>query len=269
LQIDGSLAAAGLDWKSALGLAEGAARAASQRLADEKAQARDLLHDLARDVKIVADRLADQRIREALGASSAFPILSEEQGIRQEEIQEQGLRWIVDPLDGSLNFHRGIPWSAVSIALWRGMTPVLGVIQDLNRPEIFTGVVGQGAWLNGRPIQVSQVRERKQAVLCTGFPVRSDFSTQGIAAVMEGIQGYKKVRWLGSAALSLAYAACGRVDAYQEEAVALWDVAAGLAIVQASGGMIRCRPTGTEITVSVRAANRFLLEEEDKLYERG
>jgi fructose-1,6-bisphosphatase/inositol monophosphatase family enzyme len=167
-----------------------------------------------------------------------------------------GLIWIVDPLDGSLNFMRGIPICCVSIGLWQKDLPILGVIYDFQRRELFTGLAGERAFLNGKPIRVSKIKKRADAVLCTGFPVKADFTKRNIVDTVEDIMAFKKVRLLGSAALSLAYVACARADFYREEDIRLWDVAAGLAIVNAAGG--RCRFKKDKDLLSIAASNAYL-----------
>ena len=244
-----------------LALARQVARRTAASLLAERPSARAVRQDSRRDVKIAADTTAHRLICDALRAESPLPILSEEDEATHGQ-SGNGDRWIVDPLDGSLNFARGIPWSCISIALWRGMTPVLGVIHDLNRDEQFSGLVGTGAWVNETTsIHVSEARTPQEAILCTGFPAGREYATPAVQAFVTQIQVYKKIRLLGSAALSLAYVACGRADAYQEEQIALWDVAAGVAIVQAAGGVAHCRRIGTKQAVTVRAGNRYLTGE--------
>ncbi len=214
-----------------------------------------------RDVKLEADRLAEERILEVLCGASPFAVLAEEGGERPGSDPDSRLRWIVDPLDGSLNFLKGIPLCCVSVGLWRDNEPLLGVIHDFNRAEIFTGIVGEGAHLNGNEIRVSEVSEPSQAILCTGFPAATDFATDALGRFVDKVQAYKKVRLLGSAALSLAYVAAGRVDAYRERDIKIWDVAAGLALVKAAGGETVAEPTSVADALDVYASNEGLFAE--------
>ena len=200
-----------------------------------------------RDVKLEADRLAEDVILKTLG--SEIPILTEETGLHPGAGGD--LRWIVDPLDGSMNFLRGIPMCCVSIGLWQDMEPLLGVIYDFNRDELFAGVVGEGASLNGEPVHAGG---GGQGILCTGLPVGTDFSTAALADFVTEAQTYKKIRLIGSAALSLAYVAAGRVDAYRERDIKIWDVAAGIALVRAAGGTVRMKPTAVENAFDVYAS---------------
>ncbi len=212
----------------------------------------DTVH-VGRDVKLDADRLAENLIIDRLTAKSPFGVLAEESGTRPGA--NEALRWIVDPLDGSMNFLRGIPLCCVSIALCRGTEPVLGVVYDFWRDEMFTGAIGHEAKLNGTRIHVSGVADAGKAVLCTGIPVSADFSLEGLNQFIVDARRYKKIRLLGSAALSLAYVAAGRADAYQERNIKIWDVAAGVAIVEAAGGRVSMAPTPNQYAFNVSACN--------------
>jgi myo-inositol-1(or 4)-monophosphatase len=216
---------------------------------------RGVRSEAGRDIKIDADFVTDARVHDELATRSPVPILSEE---RATTAPPDGERWIVDPVDGSMNFARQIPFCCVSIALWRGMTPVLGVIHDLSRDEVFSAIVGHGAWLNGRPIAVSHIEDRSRAVLCSGLPTASVHGAAKLNAFLARAEAYKKLRALGSAALMLAYVACGRCDAYAEDGIAVWDVAAGLAIVSAAGGRYTMTPTGAQDRYDVEATNAAL-----------
>jgi myo-inositol-1(or 4)-monophosphatase len=223
---------------SLLEVAKDAAIKAGSALIEQQNIARQVYHSFERDVKINGDLLSEVIIVESLQLHSPFPILSEEAGIIGEPSKEQYL-WIVDPLDGSLNYSQGIPLCCISIGLWKANSPVLGVIHDFYRNELFSGIIGEGAWLNETSIKISETTKKKEAILCTGFPINTDFSEEGIIKFVKKIQAYKKIRLIGSAALSLAYVSCGRVDAYIEENIMLWDVGAGCAIVKAAGGEIQ------------------------------
>lgn len=244
-----------------LRLAVDASRDAAQALTAQGVSGRRVLRELPRDVKIEADTIAEELIGARLRKHTDWPILSEERVPRELSQPVEGLWWIVDPLDGTMNFSRGIPWSAVSIGLWQGLTPLAGVVQDLAHGECFSGIVGQGAWLNGEPIRVSNAVTRASAILCTGVPASRDFSSEALGRVVQEIQAFRKVRWLGSAALSLAYVSCGRADAYAEQDISLWDVAAGMALVEAASGTTHMNRPDEGWHVSVMAGNRWLVGE--------
>jgi myo-inositol-1(or 4)-monophosphatase len=214
--------------------------------------------DLSHDVKLTADRDAEDIIIKLLQQHLEFPLLAEERGQVGASGESTGLRWIIDPLDGSLNFLQGIPFCCVSIALWRNQDPLLGVVYDFYREELFTGIVGDGAKLNGNPIKTSATQEIGKAVLCTGFPASTDYASEVLMTLVEQVRRYKKVRLLGSAALSLAYVAAGRADAYFERDIKIWDVAAGLALVKAAGGVTTQTFSSVPFAFTVYASNCLL-----------
>ncbi len=202
-------------------LAERAASAGAKALAAAGAQGGEVVREEGRETKIVGDLTSEEAVISVLRASSPFGLLSEEAG-EVEAGSAGGARWIVDPLDGSLNYHRGIPLSAVSVALWVGDEPLIGVLNDPRRGDVYTGVVGQGAWLNGAPIRTSEIDAAENAVLCTGFPVSMETSVEAIHSHTARVRAFKKVRMLGSAALSLALCgvrARGRVLGRGDQAV--------------------------------------------------
>lgn len=242
-----------------LALAEQAARAAGVLIRQARATRVGVVSEPGRDVKLEVDGEAEACIIGMLRERSDVPILGEESGdIAGRGSSASRRRWIVDPLDGSFNCLRGIPFYGVSIALWDGDEPVLGVVYDVARSEMFTGVVGEGACLDGEPIHVSDVRTPDKAVLCAGFPVGADFTTAALTAYVEDVRTFKKTRMLGSAALSLATVAAGRADAYYERGIKVWDVAAGLALVKAAGGVIVTVPAAAPQTFNVYAGNAVL-----------
>jgi myo-inositol-1(or 4)-monophosphatase len=185
------------------------------------------------------DRESEQAVRAVI--VSHFPddsILGEEEGgahWRDKRV------WIVDPLDGTVNFVHRIPHVAVSVALWDRGEPLVGVIIDVGRDEEFVAVVGEGASINGRPIQVSETATMDDSLIVTGFPYdrreRADAYVHVVGEVMKVTRGTRR---LGAAALDLAWVACGRFDAYWEHGgdygVQPWDIAAGALLVTEAGG---------------------------------
>ena len=162
-------------------------------------------------------------------------VLSEEQGGRTEPV---GRRWIVDPLDGTVNFVHAIPQVAVSVGLWDGMVPVAGAVIDVMRGEIFSAAKGEGARLGDEPIRVSSRSRLTECVIGTGFPYDRD--VHGLlytAAMGQVMTRVRDVRRLGSAALDFAWVACGRFDGFWEYGLLPWDVAAGLGLVHEAGGL--------------------------------
>lgn len=193
-------------------------------------------NEVGHDVKSEADLGADAAIRSVL-ERAGIPVLSEESGDRNLERD----CWIVDPLDGTMNFTRSIPLYCVSIALWRGNRTVLGVVYDFNADQLYVGGPDIAATCNGVPIRVSGRRNPDESIIATGFPSGRSYAASDLADFVELVRRFRKVRLLGSAALSLTWVARGWVDAYLEEDIYLWDVAAGLAIVQGAGGEVSMR----------------------------
>ncbi len=226
-----------MTWHAELELAQKAAQLAGERLRKRLRESVEVLSAEGRDVKLRADRESESLILQILRQSSVYPILAEESG-EHGALAEDALLWIVDPLDGTVNFDRQVPLSSVSVGLWRGQQPILGVVYDFNHDELFAGIIAEGAWCNGQAVAVSGVTCAEKAILTTGFPINRDFNAGPLQRFLSRVQEFKKIRLLGSAALSLAYLASGRVDAYAEEDIMLWDVAAGVAVAQAAGAWV-------------------------------
>jgi myo-inositol-1(or 4)-monophosphatase len=214
------------------------ARDAGQILADRFGRAIQITHkgdiDIVTEADLAAERLIVERIR------SYYPrhaILAEESGdVQAIDNQQSEHKWIIDPLDGTTNYAHGYPCFCVSIALEHHGKIVLGVIYDPTRDEVFAAERGEGATLNGRSICVSEIDDLNRAMLCTGFPYdvrdRGDFARHFTGFIMSA----QAVRRDGSAALDLAYVACGRFDGFWEEGLNPWDVAAGVLLVEEAGG---------------------------------
>jgi myo-inositol-1(or 4)-monophosphatase len=238
--------------REALALAEHAAREGGRFLVAMPRRAAAPVSETDRDIKLRADRGAEDRIVDVL-AGSRIPIVAEERSA-DAPAHAGGLRWIVDPLDGTMNYFQGIPFCCVSVALWKDDEPVAAAIYDFDRDDMFSAVVGAGAWLNGSMIHV-QPAVPDRAVLCTGFPAATDFATPVLSRFVEQIQRFRKIRLLGSAALSLAYVAAGRAHAYFERDVRIWDVAAGLTLVRAAGGQFVRTQSSVPYALTVYAHN--------------
>ena len=217
-------------------------------------QSNEIMSAAGRDIKSLADQLAEKAILKFLKGVLDIPVLTEESGVIGE-FETSGLRWVIDPLDGTVNFTRGLPLFCTSIALWKGDTPVFGLIYDIPNSVEYKGIVGEGFWINGERASVSSTHESKQAILTTGFPVNRDFESDSLKQFITRIQDFKKIRLLGSAALSLSTVASGKTDAYSEENIMFWDVAAGLALVKAAGGDIWFRKGSKEHSLDVVATN--------------
>jgi myo-inositol-1(or 4)-monophosphatase len=191
------------------------------------------------DLVTRADRASEDLI---LGAvRSLFPghgILSEESGtVRGPD--GGGWAWVVDPLDGTTNYAHGLPIWSVSIGILRDGEPRVAVVLDPTRNECFTAVRGRGARLDGTSIRVSEARALEHALLVTGFPYDVRRSTDNnLDHFARFATRARAVRRLGSAALDLAYVACGRFDGFWELKLHPWDVAAGWLLVEEAGGVV-------------------------------
>lgn len=241
-----------MNWQIELERATHAARQAAGLLTSTFATDAGIESRQGHDIKTHADVAAEACIKEHL-ASSCIPVLAEESA--GTELLDNGLRWLVDPLDGTMNFTRRFPVCAVSIGLWDGDKPVLGVVFDLGQQKLYTGIVGQGAWRDKASIHVSAVAETSQAILATGFPTGRNYGRAALDTFVKRVQSYKKIRMIGSAAMSLAMVATGTFDAYYEEDIMIWDVAAGLALVAAAGGQIQISPGSQPHSVMASATN--------------
>ena len=152
---------------------------------------------------------------------------------------EKGRVWIIDPLDGTVNFIHGIPHVSVSVALWVDGVPTVGVIEDITRHEEFLAQTGKGAFIGTDPIEVSQEHGLKQSIIATGFPydrnLHGEAYAKNLGQVLTRVQG---IRRLGSAALDLAWVARGRYDGYWEFGIRPWDAGAGVLLVTEAGGTV-------------------------------
>lgn len=172
---------------------------------------------------------------------SRFPdhkFLAEESG-KSGSKEENIVRWVIDPLDGTVNFAHTIPIFSVSIAAELNGEVLVGVIYNPITNEIFSARKGEGAFLNGKPIRVSNVDDMSVSMLVTGFPYNVNINPCNcIDHFVSIIQSGIPIRRLGSAALDLAYVAAGRFDGFWEVYLKPWDVAAGMLIVQEAGGLV-------------------------------
>lgn len=213
-----------------------------------------------RETKIAGDRILEAEILKKL-TPTGISILTEESGYIDQK-NKDGLLWIVDPLDGSVNFSRGTGPCAVSIALWKNMAPYFGVIYSLHDKCLAWGGAEFGAWQDSYSISVNSKTRKGDAILCTGVPARFDLTNGAmVKKFTETIFSFAKVRMIGSAAASLLLVAKGAADAYCEEDIMLWDVAAGLAIVEGAGGKTCCDVREGTYQYSIKAANRILIDQ--------
>jgi len=182
------------------------------------------------------DREVEEDLQEAL--QQALPqcrFVGEESG---GELTDEPT-WLVDPIDGTANFARGYPQYAVSIALCVGREPVLGVIVDPSRDEVFTAATGLGAWLNGGRIACADARLPGQCLVATVFPKpAAPFMDDYLGEFGRVLKTFGQVRRSGAMALELAYVAAGRVDAFWERGMGAWDAAAGAVLLREAGAVM-------------------------------
>jgi myo-inositol-1(or 4)-monophosphatase len=209
---------------------------------------------LGKDIKLQADKEAENIICNHISDHSSYLILSEEL-TDKIDYRTKDYIWIIDPLDGSLNYLRGIPFYCISVGLWKNGRPILGVIYDLISNRMYSGKIEGNAFCDNHKIFASIIIKKNEAIISTGFPVYSSFDTNSLTSFVNTIQEYKKVRLLGSAALSITLVATGSIDAYSENNIAIWDVAGALAILLAAGGSYKLTQGSDLNLVNVYATN--------------
>lgn len=251
-----------MDLNQILEIATAVAREAGALLMDgfgrhKEIQTKSSAVDFVTQFDLAAEALITQRLR------AAFP----DHGLVGEEGTDEGharaFVWHIDPLDGTSNYAHGFPVFCVSLALYEGQRPLVGVIYDPVQEECFTAVAGRGATVTGRrgasPLRVSAATELVNSLLATGFPY--DVHTSPLDNAAQVTRFMKRafgLRRAGSAALDMAYVAAGRLDGYWEFKVKAWDVAAGILMVQEAGGtvtLIDGRPLGFAREMHVLASN--------------
>ena len=203
---------------------------------DRKSSAIDLVTQFDK----AAEALITKRIRAKYPAHKLF---AEESGESEGSAETDPFIWYIDPIDGTINYAHGLPHYAISLALYRGQQPILGIVYDPSRDEMFHVIAGQGTWLTTpqgkRPLSVTDAPDLLNSLLATGFPYdRHTSNHDNTAQFMRILKKCQGVRRLGSAALDLAYVAAGRLDGYWEYKLGAWDIAAGLLLVQGAGGQV-------------------------------
>ncbi len=224
---------------------------------------RSVNSDAGNDVKLQEDVESEIFIRARL-ADTNIPVIGEEQGGDASLMNSDKLYWVVDPIDGTYNFLRGINGVCVSIGLMRGMQAVAGVVYDFTADEIYTGGIGQPLKLNGKIIKPNWAKDVSQAVMMTGFPSITDYSDAALGEFIRVVQKFKKVRMCGSAALAMAWVASGRADLYREIRVNLWDIAGGLALMESAGAVCEIQNAGLEgkpmcLIIKAAAKKEFII----------
>jgi len=208
----------------------------------------------AHDIKLQIDVETQALITDLLLKQFPGHALYGEEGIVGDQASDY--QWVVDPLDGTVNYFYRIPHFCVSIALRFKGEVIVGVIYDPVRDEMWSGQKGQKPTLNGQEFKVSDRADLAEAVISVGLSKTGVTIESGLPLLQQMVHRARKCRLMGSAALDLAYVACGRFDAYIEQGVSLWDVAAGWILIETAGGTVDVRPrTDMKDKFSVVASN--------------
>jgi myo-inositol-1(or 4)-monophosphatase len=212
-----------------------AALKAGDFLNKSKSDEKEVYKEEGRDIKLIIDQDTEKLIRSSLQKTN-LEILGEEYGgaISKEKF------WVIDPIDGTANYFRGLDECCVSIALMEGNKALIGVIYNFNNDQLYTAIKNHGAFLNDKKISVSDIDKKNKASITTGFPASESIETS--MQFLNDLKGWKKIRMFGSAALSCAYVASGKCDFYAEKGVYLWDFAAGICLVKEAGGDVAYSP---------------------------
>jgi myo-inositol-1(or 4)-monophosphatase len=217
-----------------------AARAAGELLRARFGQSLTINSATAHDIKLEVDVLAQDLITKILLERFPQHALYGEEGIVGDQSSDH--QWVVDPLDGTVNFFYGIPHFCVSIALRLRGEIIVGVIYDPLRDELWSVEKGQLPLLNEKPIRVSSRYKLAETIVSIGLAKTGATIDAGLPLLEQMVHRVRKCRMLGSAALDMAYVACGRLDAYIEQGISLWDIAAGILLVESAGGRVELEP---------------------------
>ncbi len=235
-------------------LAEDAARSAGALLLDGLDQVRTDVQTKSTGTDMVSemDRAAEALIVDALlGARPDDGMVGEE---GTDRTGTSGVRWIVDPLDGTTSYLYGLPGFGVSIAAEHEGVVVAGAVLDVVRGELYAATRGGGATLDGRPIRASAAADLATALVATGFSYESGRRARQAAVLVEVLPRIRDIRRFGAAAVDLCYVACGRVDGYYERGLAPWDLAAGGLIAAEAGAVVTGFDGGPAVAGAVVAA---------------
>ncbi|MDA7648838.1 inositol monophosphatase [Akkermansiaceae bacterium] len=203
-------------------------------------EVKDVDEALAHDLKLALDKESQDLITDIiLGQFPGHAIYGEE-GLAGDQSSEH--QWIVDPIDGTVNFFYGIPHFCISIAKRVNEELVLGVIYDPMVNELWTVEKGGQTLLNGNPVEVSKRTTLEESILFVGCGKDEKALNTGLERFRKGSLRARKMRMMGSAALGMAYIATGRLDAYVEARISLWDIAAGQLMIESTGGKVTLTP---------------------------
>ncbi len=209
------------------------------------------------DLKLELDRKSQDLIFERIAAQYPDHALYGEEGLGGN--QDSDYQWIVDPIDGTVNFFYGIPHFCVSIALRQGEDLLVGVIHDPMTGETWTAEKDGAVLLNGQPLQVSKRTKLEEAIVFIGCGKDEEALKIGLERFRKASLRCRKMRMMGSAALGMAYTASGRLDAYVESRISLWDIAAGKLILEMAGGACELQPHADNPDIyAIKATNGLI-----------
>jgi myo-inositol-1(or 4)-monophosphatase len=246
----------------ALACAVKAARAAGDVMGQHLSSAKKINSSSRHDIKLELDVRCQDLIEKILGAGFPRVALLGEEGVSGDP--EAAARWVVDPIDGTVNFTYGIPHACVCIALQiknpanGAYETVVGVVYDPFCDELWTAIRGQPARLNGKIIHVSQRGKLREAAVSIGFAKSRAMMDFTLPYFNKLARRVRKVRIMGAAGLAMTYVATGRFDAYVERGIRLWDIAAGGLIVECAGGEFWRKPVRGRHTFQMVTSNGLL-----------
>ena len=252
-----------------------AARIAGKIMRDNLRFAKKINEATQHDIKLELDVRCQKRIERLLRARFPDVAILGEEGVLGD--QAAAYRWVVDPIDGTVNFTYGIPHACVSIALQRRVpvrrpaAPVIayetlvGVVYDPFCNELWTAIRGRPARLNGRIIHASRRTKLEECILSLGFAKQPETLEKMLPVFNQLIHRVRKIRIMGAAALAMVYVASGRIDAYLEFGLRLWDIAAGGLILECAGGEHWHRPLAGEHAYEIMANNGRLRRQLEEL----
>jgi len=211
-------------------------------------------NEISREMKADIDLALDNYIISKL-SHTGISILSEESGLIKGK-SNNSLTFIVDPLDGTINFIRDCGPCSVSIALWEDDAPIFGVLCMMPSLELAWGGRDFGSFLADKSIKVSSISNKNESILCTGIPSRLNLTSSiNQKKQIELMSIYGKIRMFGAASISLLQVAKGSAEAYSEFGIMLWDVAAGLALLEGAGGSFSCQEIKFHYPIDIYASN--------------
>lgn len=238
-----------------------AAHQAGELLRENFHKPKEVDEALHHDIKLALDRESQDLITDIILKEFPSHAIYGEEGLAGDQSSEH--QWIVDPIDGTVNFFYGIPHFCISIAKRVGEEIVLGVIYDPMVNELWTIEKGQQPLLNGQPCEVSKREKLEDSILFVGCGKDAKALETGLERFRKGSLRARKMRMMGSAALGMSYIACGRLDAYVESRISLWDIAAGVLMIEATGGSVSLtkNPENPDVYSIVATNGKIPIEE--------